>query len=80
MIWLLLLLAAVVVVVLLFAILRAIWPLFLNSVLGLIIIFTCNHLFSLGIDYTWIVVLVCAIGGIPGALLVILLHLLGIVF
>ncbi len=51
-----------------------------NTILGLIILALSNIIFNLGIAYSIPAILVCALGGIPGALLVILLHLLGVAF
>ncbi|MCZ7397309.1 MAG: pro-sigmaK processing inhibitor BofA family protein [Candidatus Methanoperedens sp.] len=54
--------------------------LIVNTVLGLILLAVSNIVFNAGIDYNIYTVLVCALGGIPGAVLVILLHMLGIAF
>ncbi len=54
--------------------------LIINTVLGLIILALSNIVFHLGIKYTIWVILVCAIGGIPGAILVIVFHVLNIAF
>lgn len=54
--------------------------LIINTVLGLIILALSNIVFHLGIEYTIWVILVCAIGGIPGAILVIVFHILNIAF
>jgi hypothetical protein len=51
-----------------------------NTILGLIILALSNIIFKLGIAYSIPVILICALGGIPGALLVILLHVLGVAF
>jgi hypothetical protein len=51
-----------------------------NTILGLIILALSNIMFKLGIAYSIPVILICALGGIPGALLVILLHVLGVAF
>jgi hypothetical protein len=51
-----------------------------NTIFGLIILALSNIIFKLGIAYSAIVILVVAIGGIPGALLVILLHVLHLAF
>ncbi len=55
--------------------------LIVNTVLGLIILVVSNLVFKVGIDYTNIpTILVIALGGVPGAILVILLHVLHIAF
>ncbi len=51
-----------------------------NAIIGLVILFLANFFAGLGIGYSWLVILICAIGGALGAILVIALHLLGIAF
>jgi hypothetical protein len=51
-----------------------------NTIMGLIILVLANFAFHLGITYSIWTILICAIGGIPGAILVIVLHILGIAF
>jgi len=63
-----------------FLILRSIKNFFINAVVGLLILFLANSFAGLGIGYGWLVILICGIGGIVGAFLVILLHLLGLGF
>lgn len=63
-----------------FLILRSIKNFVINAVMGLVILFLANAVAGLGIGYDWLVVLICGIGGILGALLVILLHFLGFAF
>jgi hypothetical protein len=58
-------------------ILRSIKYFVINAVMGLAIIFLAN-LFGLGISYSLLTILICAIGGIFGALIVIGLSLLGV--
>ncbi len=71
---------AVLAAVILYMLLKTVKSLVINAILGLIILVGANILFGLGIAYTWVVILICAIGGIFGALLIILLSLLGIAF
>ncbi len=54
--------------------------LIVNTVLGLIIFAVSNIVFKVGIAYTIPAILVIALGGVPGAILVILLHVLHIAF
>ncbi len=61
-----------------FLILRSIKNFIINAIVGLIILFLANALAGLGIGYSWLVILICGIGGVLGALLVILLHYLGL--
>ncbi|MDM7913059.1 MAG: pro-sigmaK processing inhibitor BofA family protein [Methanotrichaceae archaeon] len=58
-------------------ILRSIKYFLVNAVMGLAIIFLAN-LFGLGISYSLLTILICAIGGIFGAVIVIVLSLLGV--
>jgi hypothetical protein len=61
-------------------ILRSIGHFIINAIVGLIILFLANTFLGLGIGYSWLVILICAIGGMLGALLVIAVHLLGLGF
>jgi hypothetical protein len=63
-----------------FLILRSLKNFVVNAVMGLVILFLANAVAGLGIGYDWLVILICGIGGILGALLVILLHFLGFAF
>jgi len=63
-----------------FLILRSIKNFVFNAVMGLVILFLANAVAGLGIGYDWLVILICGIGGILGAFLVILLHFLGFEF
>lgn len=58
-------------------ILRSITYFIVNAVMGLAIIFLAN-LFGLGISYSLLTILICAVGGIFGAVIVIVLSLLGV--
>jgi hypothetical protein len=60
-----------------FLILRSIKNFMLNAIMGLVILFLANAVAGLGIGYSWLVILICGIGGVLGAFLVILLHFLG---
>lgn len=51
-----------------------------NTILGLVILALSNIIFKLGIAYSIPAILICALGGVPGAILVILLHVLGVAF
>jgi hypothetical protein len=57
---------------------RTIRYLVVNSILGLIVLALAKFL-GLAVPINWITVLICALAGILGALLVILLYWLGIV-
>jgi hypothetical protein len=60
-----------------FLILRSIKNFVINAIMGLVILILANAVAGLGIGYSWLVVLICGIGGVLGAFLVILLHFLG---
>jgi hypothetical protein len=71
---------AVVIIFGLLIILKSIKKFLINAVVGLIILFVANAFAGLGIGYSWLVILICAIGGTLGAILIIALHFLGIAF
>jgi len=71
---------AIVAVIAIYYVLKTAKHLIVNTVLGLILLAVSNFVFKLGIVYTIPVLLVCALGGIPGAILVILLHVARVAF
>ncbi len=73
---LLILFAMIVIVYLLFRVFKSVIYLIINSILGLIILFVANLVLGLDIAYSWLVILICAIGGVIGAVIVIILQLL----
>lgn len=70
----------IVVVIIVYLFIHSAEHAIINTVMGLIILALANFIFHLGIKYSIWTILVCAIGGIPGAILVIVLRLLGIAF
>lgn len=62
-----------------FIVLKSIKNFLVNAVVGLVILFLANAIAGLGIGYSLLVVLICAIGGVLGAILIILLHFMGII-
>jgi hypothetical protein len=72
---------AVIVLALLiaYALVKAIKPFIINAIVGLVILLIAGF-FGFGVNITWVVVLVVAIGGIPGAILVLILAQVGVVF
>ncbi|MFO7926201.1 MAG: pro-sigmaK processing inhibitor BofA family protein [Halobacteriota archaeon] len=62
-----------------YTIIKAVKPFIVNAVFGLIVLVIASFL-GIGVEITPIAVLICAVGGIPGAILVILLAYLGIAF
>ncbi len=77
---LIILVLAVVAVIAVYYVLKSVKYLIVNTIMGLILLAAGNLVFNLNIPYEPIVILVCALGGIPGAILVIMLHVLGIAF
>ncbi len=75
-----LVLLALIGVILVYYFLKTIKHLIVNTVLGILILALSNLVFKAGIAYSIPVILICALGGIPGAVLVILFHVLGIAF
>ena len=64
-----------------FRIIKTVKPLIVNAIVGVIILVVANVAgLGLGVAITPIAVLVCAVGGVPGAILVILLAYLEIAF
>ena len=68
--------ALIVMVIVVYLVFKAVKHLIVNSILGLLVLLAANFVLGLKIAYTWIVILICAIGGVIGAVIVILLHLL----
>jgi hypothetical protein len=62
-----------------YRIIQTVRPLVVNAIVGVIILLIANFV-GLGVQITPIAVLVCAVGGVPGAVLVILLAFLDIAF
>jgi len=60
-----------------FLIMRSLKNFVVNAIMGLLILILANAVASLDIGYSWLVILICGIGGVLGAFLVILLHFLG---
>lgn len=75
-----LLFLVIIAVIVVYNLLKAAKYLIVNSIMGLILLAMGNILFNLDIEYTAIVLLICALGGIPGAIIIMLLHAFGIAF
>ncbi|MFZ2411662.1 MAG: pro-sigmaK processing inhibitor BofA family protein [Candidatus Methanoperedens sp.] len=71
---------AIIAVIAVYNVLKAAKYLIVNSILGLILLAMGNIIFKLDIDYTATVVLICALAGIPGAIIIMLLNVFGIAF
>jgi inhibitor of the pro-sigma K processing machinery len=78
-----LIVAGILIAIVLIFILKDIVKIIINSILGLLILFFVNYFDILAyvgrpdIPYNPINILLCALGGIPGALIVIILQLTG---
>ena len=62
-----------------YRIINTIKPLIVNAIVGVIVLIVAN-VAGLGVAISAVAVLVCAVGGLPGAVLVILLSILDIAF
>jgi hypothetical protein len=70
----------IIVIILVYLFLHSMKHVIINTIMGLIILALYNFIFHPGIIYSFWTILICAIGGMPGAILVIILHLLRIAF
>ena len=69
------------IVIVLWYFLKNVTTLIVNSIVGIVTIIIISQLNILGMDsftLTWGAVLVCALGGLPGAILLIVLNFAGI--
>ncbi|MCH7661805.1 MAG: pro-sigmaK processing inhibitor BofA family protein [Euryarchaeota archaeon] len=62
-----------------YRVIHTVQPFIVNAVVGLLVLVLASA-FGFGVEITGIVLLIVAIGGLPGAILVILLAYLGIAF
>lgn len=76
----LVLVLAIIVALVLYKALRTATSLAINAVLGILVLMVAKLLLGLQIAITWIAVLICAIGGIFGALVIIVLNYLKLAF
>lgn len=78
-----LLVAGLLIAVVLIFILKDIVKIVINSILGLLILFFINYFDLMAyvgrpdIPYTPVNIILCALGGVPGALIVIIMQLVG---
>ncbi len=75
-----LLVLAFLIAIVIFKIVKKLWVMFASSILAIIGLFLLNIIFGLGIAINIWSVLIVALGGLPGLVLVILLKILGIAF
>ena len=77
---LLALLVAVVLIYVLWKLLKVVGYLIANSIMGILVFWVLNAFFGLGILINILSVAIVAIAGIPGVLIVLLIHFLGLGF
>ena len=59
---------------------RAVSPFIINAVVGLVVLFLAQAVFGFSVAVTPIVLMIVALGGVPGSVIVLVLSLLGIAF
>ena len=65
---------------LLFHLLKNIFHLVVNSIFAFLLLFAINAIFGFGISINIFSILIVVLAGLPGFILVLLLHLLGLAF
>ena len=76
----LLLVVALVLAVLIISGIRFAWALLINAIIGVVLIFLTNLFLSPPIPINLLTILISAIGGVVGWLIILLLNLLGVAF
>ena len=76
----LVLILAIIVAFVLYKVLKTATSLAINAALGILVLIAAKVVLGLEIAITWIAVLICAIGGIFGALIIIVLNYLKLAF
>ncbi len=71
---------ALIVAILLYKALKTATSLAINAILGILLLIAVKIFLGLEIAITWVAVLICAMGGIFGALIIIALNYLKIAF
>lgn len=74
------LLAAILIVYLLLRFMKDPQLILINSIFGIIVFFSLDFFFHLGIPINFLSIAIVAVGGFPGVLFILLLHFLGIAF
>ena len=59
---------------------RFLWALLINTIIGVVLIFLTNLFLSPPIPINLLTILISAIGGVIGWLIILILHLLGVAF
>ena len=75
---LILILLIFIVLYIIFKLGKGLFGLVINVVLGFISIFVLNAVFSLGISFSIIVLIITAVLGLPGVAIIVVLKLIGI--
>jgi SigmaK-factor processing regulatory protein BofA len=79
--WVVLLIVVVVVAaVLISSGIRFLWALLINAIIGVVLIFLTNLFLSPPIPINLLTILISAIGGVIGWLIILILNLLGVAF
>jgi hypothetical protein len=76
----LLLVMALVLAVLIISGIRFAWALLINAIIGVVLIFLTNLFLSPPIPINILTILISAIGGVIGWLIILILHLLDVAF
>ena len=76
----LLLVVALVLAVLIISGIRFVWALLINAIIGVVLIFLTNLFLSPPIPINLLTILISAIGGVIGWLIILILNLLGVAF
>ena len=71
---------AIIVAFVLYKILKTATSLAINAVLGILVLIAAKFFLGIQLVITWLAIVVCAIGGIFGALLIVLLNYLKLGF
>ena len=75
-----LLILVIIVAFVIYKVLNTATSLAINAVIGVLVLIAAKFILGLEIAITWIAILICAIGGIFGAFLLIVLNYLKIAF
>jgi len=71
-------LLAIVLIFGAFMLLRSVKNFVINAIVALFILLLANQFISPDIGYSWLVILICGIGGAVGAVLLLALHFIGL--
>ena len=71
---------AIIAAIILYKVLKTVKRMVINTDVGIVLLVVANLALGLDIAYSGVVILICAIGGAVGAILVIVCNCLGIAF